>query len=197
MTARPGAIVRYGLMVANSAADPIGPGAEGRLRLEFLNAASVVLSEVVTPLVDAASPQHATAWLLESVTPAAAAWARLSIERFTSNPETDASGSLVADAVFLQVPGHTALPLFTREPARRLVVKDGDPLVLDITVSSLSPLTYQWYHEGKKRHRGGCRLGREAVPGRHPFRGRPQCRRPGDWRDHSSHRTRCRTRLRS
>jgi hypothetical protein len=57
---------------------------------------------------------------------------------------------LVADAVFLQVPGHTALPLFTAEPARRLVVKDGDPLVLDITVSSTSPLTYQWYHEGKK-----------------------------------------------
>ena len=150
VAARPGAIVRYGLMVANSAADPIGPGAEGRLRLEFLNAASVVLSEVVTPLVDAGSPQHATAWSLESVTPAAAAWTRLSIERFTSNPETDASGSLVADAVFLQVPGHSALPQFTGQPARRLVVRDGDPLVLDITVSSASPLTYQWYHEGRK-----------------------------------------------
>lgn len=169
VTARPEAIVRYGLMVANSAADPLGPGAEGRLRLEFLNAASVVLSEVVTPLVDAASPQHATAWLLESVTPAAAAWARLSIERFTSNPETDASGSLVADAVFLQVPGHTALPLFTREPARRLVVKDGDPLVLDITVSSLSPLTYQWYHEGKKNATGADAdlVARPSLAGTH------------------------------
>ena len=150
VAARPGAIVRYGLMAANSAADPLRPGAEGRLRLEFLNAASVVLSEVVTPLVDAGSPQHATAWSLESVTPAAAAWTRLSIERFTSNPVTDTSGSVVADAVFLQVPGHSALPQFTGEPARRLVVREGDPLVLDITVSSTSPLTYQWYHEGRK-----------------------------------------------
>jgi len=150
VAARPGAIVRYGLMVANAATDPIGAGAEGRLRLEFLNNASVVISEVVTPLVDAASPHEATAWSLESLTPATAAWARLSIERFTSRPETDTSGSLVADAVFLQVPGHTALPLFTGEPARRLVVRDGDPLVLDTTVNSTSPLTYQWYHEGRK-----------------------------------------------
>jgi hypothetical protein len=137
-------------MVANSAADPIGAGAEGRLRLEFLNNANVVISEVVTPLVGATSPHEATAWSLESLTPATAAWARLSIERFTSHPERDDSGSLVADAVFLQVPGHTALPQFTGEPARRLVVRDGDPLVLDTTVNSTSPLTYQWYYEGRK-----------------------------------------------
>ena len=150
VAARPGAIVRYGLMVANSAADPIRAGVAGRLRLEFLNSASIPISEVITPLVDAASPHEATAWSLESLTPATAAWARLSIERFTSHPETDDSGSLLADAIFLQVPGHTALPQFTGEPARRLVVRDGDPLVLDITVDSTSPLTYQWYHEGRK-----------------------------------------------
>jgi len=150
VAARPGAVVRYGLLAANSAADPIGAGAEGRLRLEFLNIANVPISEVITPLVDATSPHRAAAWSLESVTPATAAWVRLSIERVTTHPETDTSGSLLADAVFLQVPGHTALPLFTGEPSRRLVVKDGDPLVLDITVSSASPLTYQWYHDGEK-----------------------------------------------
>jgi beta-glucanase (GH16 family) len=150
VAARPGAIVRYGLLAANSAADPIGAGAEGRLRLEFLDSASVPISEVITPLVDATSPHRAIAWSLESVTPASAAWVRLSIERFTSDPESDTSGSMIADAVFLQVPGHSALPLFTGKPARRLVVRDGDPLVLDITVKSSSPVTYQWYHEGEK-----------------------------------------------
>ena len=150
VAARPGAVVRYGLLAANSAADPIGAGAEGRLRLEFLDGANVPISEVITPLVDATSPHRAIAWSLESATPASAAWVRLSIERFTSDPETDISGSMMADAVFLQVPGHSALPLFTGQPARRLVVRDGDPLVLDITVNSTSPLTYQWYHEGEK-----------------------------------------------
>jgi beta-glucanase (GH16 family) len=150
VAARPGAIVRYGLLAANSAADPIGAGAEGRMRLEFLDGASVPISEVITPLLDAASPHRVFAWSLESVTPASAVWVRLSIERFTSDPETDISGSMIADAVFLQAPGYSALPVFTGQPARRLVVKDGDPLVLDTTVSSTSPLTYQWYHEGEK-----------------------------------------------
>lgn len=150
VTARPGETIRYGLLAANSATDPIGAGAGGRLRLEFLNSVGGVLNEVITPLVDAASAASAKAWSLEAPTPGAAAWVRLSVERFTIDPETDTAGSLVADAVFLQVPGQTALPVFTAEPRRRIVVKDGIPLAFGITVNSPDAVAYQWYVDGVK-----------------------------------------------
>lgn len=90
------------------------------------------------------------AWSLESITPDSSAWVRLSLERHTVPPITEGSGSLIADAVFLLVPSQTALPVFTEEPPRRMVVKVGDPVNLNLSMISPDATSHQWYHNGAK-----------------------------------------------
>lgn len=148
VTATPGQSVHYGLLAANHGSTPIGSGAIGRVRIEFLNAGESVLSEAMTTIVDSATPATATPWILDATTPANTAFVRLSIERVTTDTETDLSGSFIADAAFLHLPGTTELPVFTSEPTAQVVVKAGQTVNLGITVSSTSSLTYQWYHAG-------------------------------------------------
>ncbi len=148
VTASAGQSIEYGLMAANHATDPIGAGAVGRLRLEFLDSGESPLAEVVTTIVDAGTPAEAIPYSLASVAPSNTAFARLSIERISTDIETDLTGSFLVDTVFLKKPGATDLPEFASVPSETLVVKDGLPVNLDITVSSSSPITYQWYRPG-------------------------------------------------
>jgi len=149
VTASAGQSIEYGLMAANHATDPIGAGAVGRLRLEFLDSGETPLAEAVTTIIDAGSPARAIPYSLASVAPANTAYARLSIERVTTDTETDLSGSFIVDTVFLKNPGATDLPEFASIPSDTLVVKDGLPVNLDITVTSSTPVTYQWYRPGE------------------------------------------------
>ncbi|MEX0332371.1 MAG: family 16 glycosylhydrolase [Puniceicoccaceae bacterium] len=148
VTATAGQDLRYGLLAANHGSDPIGTGALGRLRIEFLDSGESVLSESMTTIVDNATPATATPWILEATTPANTAFVRLSIERVTTDADTDLSGSFIADAAFLHLTGTTELPVFTSEPPSQVVVKDGQTVDLEITVTSSSSLAYQWYHSG-------------------------------------------------
>lgn len=150
VTAVPGQAIRYGLLAANHPTDPLGAAAEGRMRLEFLDAAEGLLEESITPIVTADSPATVVPYSLETISPPGTAFARLSIERISTVPESDLAGGFLADAAFLHASGSTGLPIFTTEPAGRLVVTAGQPVDLEIGVSSPDPVDYQWYHQGEK-----------------------------------------------
>ena len=163
----PGETVRYGVIAANNPADPIGPGAEGHLRLEFIDADGFLLEEASSVIVDALSTGQPTPFSFETVTPAGAAYTRLSIERVTIDPETDTGGSFVADAAFLQIPALTELPILTSAEVVFLqvpavteqavqnsgstgvqTVTAGESVKIETSVGSITSLNYQWYHNG-------------------------------------------------
>jgi beta-glucanase (GH16 family) len=144
----PGQELRYGVLAANHPADPIGPGAQARLRLEFLDAGEAFLSEITTPIVDSASGTQTTAYRLGATAPANAAFARLWIERVTRDPAADSGGGFVADAAFLHVPASTELPVVTAGPPPVLTVNAGDSVNILLQVASASPVSVVWYRDG-------------------------------------------------
>ncbi|HSH09932.1 MAG TPA: immunoglobulin domain-containing protein, partial [Oceanipulchritudo sp.] len=79
-----------------------------------------------------------------------AVYALLSIERITTDPETDTAGSFIVDAAFLNAPATTELPLFTVVPEATQIVNVGQTVTLDISISSPTPVTYHWYHDGQQ-----------------------------------------------
>jgi len=146
----PGQPVQYGLLAANHPDNPIGEGAVGHLLLEFLNENDGILAEESTTIVDASSTAEAMPYLMEMVAPANAVYARLSIERITTDAELDTAGSFLVDAAFLHDPETTELPVISAQPPASLTVTAGESVELDITVNSPTELTYQWYHLGQK-----------------------------------------------
>lgn len=147
--AQPHQQLRYGVLTANHPTDPIGPAALARLRLEFLDTAETPISEVISPIIDNASPSHAIPFIREAITPAHTAFVRLSIERVTLDEASDLGGAFLADVAFLQSVGDTALPLATDRPPSRLVVREGESLSLPISIQSSDPVTYTWYRDGQ------------------------------------------------
>jgi beta-glucanase (GH16 family) len=143
-----GETLRFGLLAANHPTRPLGPGAQGQLRLEFLDANETPLHEVLIPLVTSDSPAHPLAVSRQAIAPAGTAFAKLSVERVTLDSQTDLSGAFLADAAFLQLTHSTALPLVTGRPPSRIVLQSGEPLSLPLTLSSSSPTSVAWYRDG-------------------------------------------------
>lgn len=147
--AQPDQRVRYGVLAANHPTDPLGPAAHGRLRLEFLDNAQTPISEIITPIVDEASPAHAVPFIRDAITPASTAFVRLSIERVTLDEASDLGGAFLADVAFLQSVEDTALPLVTDRPPSRVVLREGESLSLSIGIQSSDPVTFTWYRDGQ------------------------------------------------
>jgi beta-glucanase (GH16 family) len=146
----PGQPLRFGVLAANHPADPLGPGAEGRMTLEFLDADLALISATATTIVDGWSGAAAMPYSLSATAPANAAFARLRIERITVDPETDHAGGFIADAAFLHAHGSTELPVVTAQPPATLTVNAGDAVDFSLQVSSASPVATQWYRDGVK-----------------------------------------------
>lgn len=144
----PGASVHYGVLATNHPTDPIGPGAEGRLSLEFLDSNEGVLESHATVIVDAASGPAVKAYSLQASSPASTASARLRIERVTLDPASDLGGSIVADAAFLLVSGSSELPFFSTPPLAQ-TVNAGQSASFNLQVSSPGPVSYAWYRDGE------------------------------------------------
>lgn len=148
--AHPGETIRYGVLTANHPSDALGYGAEAKMRIQFFDTDGDLLSGGFTVIADASTPALPVPYSLEAVVPAGAAYARLVIERVTTDTETDLGGGFLADAAFLQSTASTELPLFTAEPAASLTVTAGDTVELPVSVASPDPLAFQWYHNGEK-----------------------------------------------
>lgn len=147
--AAPGQTVRYGLVAGHDPADPVGPGAEGRLRLEFFDANEMLLGEVSTLLVDAESPGGIAPYVFEAATPAGAVYARLLIERVAPDAEADEGGSFLADAAFLFNPAATEMPVVTALHPSAQSVASGATVSLAVTADSPTEVSYQWYRNGE------------------------------------------------
>ena len=148
--ATPGETIRYGVLTANHPADGLGNGAEAEMRIQFFDTNRVFLSGGFTVVADVSTPALPVPHSLETVVPAGAAYARLAIERVTTDTETDLNGGFLADAAFLQSTASTEMPLFTAEPAASLTVTAGDAVELPVSVASPDPAAFQWYHNGQK-----------------------------------------------
>lgn len=146
--AAPGQTIRYGLVAGHDPADPLEAGAEGRLHLQFLDASEGLISEVSTLLVDASTPEGMIPQVFEASTPTNAAYVRLSIERFALDPATDAGGSFLADAAFLQIPSATELPVVSPTHAPVQAVDAGMVVTLGVATDSPTAVAYRWYHNG-------------------------------------------------
>lgn len=141
--------IQYGLIVANDSSDPLSEMVTGQLRLEFIDANEQPLGELITEIANANSPFSAIPIVKSAITPENTAFIRLHIERVHADPQSDTSGSFLADAVFLIESNQTNLPIFTLEPSRNVVVQNGQTAVLEVATSSASSATHQWYHNGQ------------------------------------------------
>lgn len=140
--------VRFGLLSANHPENPLGVGAQGRLRLAFLDAGGTVIDDSITLLVDESTSATPVPTIEQAVTPAGTASVRMSIERITTDPSLDQAGAFLADAAFLHIVNSTELPEFTSEPDPTLAVQSGNNVDLAVTVASPTPVTYQWFRNG-------------------------------------------------
>ena len=150
VAAVPGNTVSYGLLAANDVTDPLGPGAEGRLVLKFLDSVENVISETSSILINFGSDAQPKPFTFDAVTPANAAWTRLSIERYTTDIEADEGGSFIADATFLHNATNTELPVFTSTPNSEQTVNTGAIVEWSVEASSPTDVTYQWYLNGER-----------------------------------------------
>lgn len=152
--ASPGESLRYGALIANHPDNPLSQGSQGQLLLQFLDANSNPLAgetPVVVTHATKASPQPVSR---QTIAPEGTAFARLRIERVTTDPDADSGGAFIADSAFLQSTADTALPLVTAEPAAALTVDAGDSVSLSITASSPTDAHYQWFADGQPQDTG-------------------------------------------
>ena len=144
----PDDVVRYGVVAANDGADPLPTGAKGELTLTFLDASESVLQSTSMTIADQASPVTGVPFLAEATAPAGTAYARLAIERVTTEEATDPGGAFVADVAFLQVTGNTALPWSTTPPPSTIAATAGVEVTLPVEFSSPTALSYHWFRNG-------------------------------------------------
>lgn len=152
--ATPGQIVRYGVLAANSPENGLGTGAEAEMRIQFFNTDGAFISGDLTVIADQSAPAVPVPYSLETLAPAGTAYARLVIERVTTDSATDLHGGFLADAAFLQSTASTDLPLFTGSPEPSRTVTAGETVTLPVSVTSAEPVTFQWYHNGQKADTG-------------------------------------------
>jgi hypothetical protein len=146
--AAPGDVVRYGVIAANDYNDPLPTGAHGELTFAFLDASGGVLQTTSQVIANSISPVTGVPFLGEATAPAGTAFARLAIERVTTDDTMATAGAFVADVAFLQVAGGTALPWPTTPLPSSVAATAGVEVTLPIEFSSSTALSYRWFRTG-------------------------------------------------